>query len=120
MYKVLMVLIMASMESFLLAEPVEVIPPQNKILASENGRYVFGQISSFRSDQYLLDTANGRLWQLVEDKNKNKLMQPVPIVQLFGEEAYLPEPIDRDIAYQSMLRAKTAENIKKNDNGKSE
>lgn len=32
------------------------------VLASQNGRFVFGQISDSRADQYLLDTQTGRLW----------------------------------------------------------
>ena len=95
------------------ADPVEVIPPQNKVLSSENGRYVFGQISSYRSDQYMLDTATGRLWQIVVDKDKNQRLQPVPVVQLLGEEAYIPEPQERDEAYRDMLRGASIEQMKK-------
>jgi len=47
------------------AEPVEVKPPQQKSLSSVQGRFVFGQISEYRRDQYMLDTATGRLWQKV-------------------------------------------------------
>lgn len=49
-----------------LAEPVEVIPPQNKVLSAGSQRYVFGQISDFRRDQYMLDTKTGQLWRIVE------------------------------------------------------
>ena len=52
-------------------EPVKVSPPQQKVLSSPNGRYVFGQISDFRRDQYMLDTQTGRLWQIVLRKAKN-------------------------------------------------
>ena len=58
--------------ALVLAQPVEVKPPQNKVLASPNGRYVFGQISDFRADQFLLDTKTGRLWQIVVDKKTIK------------------------------------------------
>ena len=54
------------------AEPVEVKPPQQKTLASTSGRFVFGQISDYRRDQYLLDTASGRLWQKVCAKSDEK------------------------------------------------
>jgi hypothetical protein len=47
------------------ADPVKVIPPQQKTLASPGGRYIFGQVSDFRSDQYMLDTQTGRLWRVV-------------------------------------------------------
>jgi hypothetical protein len=36
--------------------------PQNSVLNAAGGRYVFGQISELRRDQYLLDTLTGRLW----------------------------------------------------------
>ena len=53
------------------AEPVSVIPPQNKTLSSENGRFVFGQISEMRRDQYMLDTRTGRLWKLAQIVSRN-------------------------------------------------
>jgi hypothetical protein len=40
-------------------------------LSSSNGRYVFGQISEFRKDQFMLDTQTGRLWQIVQMGYKN-------------------------------------------------
>lgn len=53
------------------ADAVKVTPPQQKVISSENGRFVFGQISDFRSDQYMLDTKTGRLWTIVLKKSKN-------------------------------------------------
>ena len=53
------------------ADAVKVTPPQQKLLSSENGRYVFGQISEFRRDQYMLDTKTGRLWSVAVRKSKN-------------------------------------------------
>lgn len=45
------------------ADAVKVTPPQQKSLSgSDSARYVFGQISEFRRDQYMLDTRTGRLW----------------------------------------------------------
>lgn len=44
------------------ADALKVTPPQQKILSNPNGRYVFGQISEFHSDQYMIDTQTGRLW----------------------------------------------------------
>ena len=32
------------------------------VLSATGGRYVFGQISESRRDQYMLDTQTGRLW----------------------------------------------------------
>jgi hypothetical protein len=39
-------------------------PPAGQVttLSAPGGRYVFGQISESRRDQYLLDTQTGRLW----------------------------------------------------------
>ncbi len=44
--------------------------PEHRVLAStqENQRYVFGQISDYRRDQYMLDTRTGRLWRIVTRK----------------------------------------------------
>lgn len=44
--------------------------PPGKVLSSANGRYVFGQVSEFRRDQYMLDTQTGRLWKIVNAKSK--------------------------------------------------
>lgn len=33
-------------------------------LSASGGRYVLGQISSFRRDQFMLDTQTGRVWTL--------------------------------------------------------
>lgn len=42
------------------------------VLASPGGRYVFGQISPARRDQYMLDTQTGRLWQIVQTTYKKE------------------------------------------------
>jgi hypothetical protein len=63
----------------------KVVPPQQKVLSSENGRYVFGQISEKHEDQYVLDTATGRVWRKViatvtkdGEPNEVEVFQPVP------------------------------------------
>ncbi len=53
------------------ADAVKMKAPQEKTISSENGRFVFGQISDFRSDQFMLDTKTGRLWTIVLKKSKN-------------------------------------------------
>lgn len=60
------------------AEPIKVIPPAQQILKSENGRFVFGQISDWRRDQYMLDTQTGRLWKIVSRNYKNPDGTDVP------------------------------------------
>lgn len=42
------------------------------VLAAPGGRYVFGQISSFRRDQFLLDTQTGRVWTAANIGTKEK------------------------------------------------
>lgn len=88
--------------SALAADAVKVIPPQQKVLSSENGRYVFGQISDFRSDQYMLDTKTGRLWTIVLRKPKNpdgtdasgegfRVLDSVPYVNIDNSLAIEPK-----------------------------
>ena len=83
-------------------EPVKVSPQQQKVLSSPNGRYVFGQISDFRSDQYMLDTQTGRLWQIVLRKAKNpdgsdapgegfQVLDAVPYTDLDGKLNVAPK-----------------------------
>ena len=69
------------------ADPVKVTPPQNKTLSSEGGRFVFGQISEFRRDQYMLDTRTGRLWRAML-RSLNPDGTPAP-----GEGALVLEPV---------------------------
>lgn len=73
-------------------EPVEANSSNAKVLGTDTGRYVFGQISDFRSDQFLMDTETGRLWRLVVDEKDNPKMEPVPIMQIRGEKGFTPEP----------------------------
>jgi hypothetical protein len=83
-------------------EPVKVAPTKTKLLSSQNGRYVFGQISDFRSDQFLLDTATGRLWRIVLRKFKKSggatdlaegytILEPVAFVDEEGNEVLEPK-----------------------------
>lgn len=43
-----------------------------RALSSESGRYVLGQISDSKIDQYLLDTKTGRVWQIQSAKRKTE------------------------------------------------
>jgi hypothetical protein len=66
------------------------------VLASVNGRYVFGQVSPLRADQFMLDTQTGRLWQLMAATN-NPEIGLVPIkyaVLISGEWVHSWGPID--------------------------
>lgn len=42
---------------------------QKAVLSSPSGKFVLGQISDFRKDQFLLNTQTGEIWQLVIDRN---------------------------------------------------
>jgi hypothetical protein len=85
MKRAILIVAAAVVSTTVSAEPVEVITPQNKTLGSANGRYVFGQISQLRRDQYMLDTQTGRLWQVVQSKDESLVLQVVPYVQIDGK-----------------------------------
>ena len=88
MKKVISICVAASAGFVFAADPIKVLPPQQKTLQSENGRFVFGQISDWRSDQYMLDTQTGRLWLIGTTQTKGadgkptggefRALQPVP------------------------------------------
>lgn len=66
---------------------------KENILSSENGRYVFGQVSEYRADQFLLDTKTGRLWQikLVDSASTNiKVLEQIPFILLNGSRSLVP------------------------------
>lgn len=53
----------------ILALPAAAEPPSGKpATLAGSGRFVFGQISDYRRDQYMLDTQTGRLWKIVQHK----------------------------------------------------
>lgn len=97
----------------LAASPVEVKPPQTKVLSSPDGRYMFGQISDFRSDQFLLDTKTGRLWQIVKGEKDRTLLQPVPFLQILGDEAYIPDTDEEAKTMKGITRQRTIEEWRK-------
>ena len=96
------------------AEPVEVIPPQYKTLSSANGRYVFGQVSGFGKDQYMLDTKTGRLWRVVKTQKGYLVMEIVPYRKLDGSESTVPSEIEDEVVFQLMNKT----NNEKKDNTK--
>jgi hypothetical protein len=63
---------------------------QPAVLSTTGGRYVFGQISSMRADQYMLDTQTGRLWQLIVSTNNSVSLQPVTYCALDGCVSLIP------------------------------
>jgi len=62
-------------------------------LGVPGGRYVFGQISSMRADQFLLDTHTGRVWQIVVNEKGLRSFSPIPYQSIDGNQ-YLGPPVD--------------------------
>jgi len=65
----------------LAADAVKVIPPAHKSLSTEGGRFVFGQISEYQRDQFLLDTVTGRVWRVVSYTPTDAQGNPLPGAQ---------------------------------------
>ena len=66
---------------------------KQEILFSENGRYVFGQISDSNKDQFMLDTVTGRLWQIAETGEIGMFLRPIPYRDDEGEISPVPEKL---------------------------
>lgn len=78
-----------------LAQEAREKPTPTKVLATDGGRYVLGQISEYRRDQFLLDTKTGRVWKTVvmksdEDKDGVVVLQPVYFVSPDGKASQDP------------------------------
>ena len=67
--------------------------PEHKALSSDNGRFVFGQISGSSKDQFMLDTATGRLWRIGESGKLGTFLKCIPYRNAKGECTILPEEI---------------------------
>lgn len=64
-------------------------------LGVNGGRYVLGQISSMRRDQYLLDTQTGRIWESVNIGSGNDERMAFRAVPFIADDAgirYAPVP----------------------------
>ncbi len=64
-----------------------------KLLSSENGRFVFGQISASSKDKFMLDTWSGRLWRIAESGEIGLFLRAVPYRIGDGEYTPLPEKL---------------------------
>ena len=64
--------------------------PQYGVLSAPNGRFVFGQISSSSKDQFMLDTATGRLWRMGESGKVGTFLKAIPYLDAEGESTFLP------------------------------
>jgi len=65
--------------------------PQFGVLSTPNGRFVFGQISGSAKDQFMLDTATGRLWRIGESGKIGVFLKAVPYLDAAGEPTLLPD-----------------------------
>ena len=78
------------------AQPLGIMPqrPQQKseqkVLCSNNGRFVFGQVSASGKDKFMLDTLTGRLWRIAESGGVGLYLTPV--TYRIGEGEYAPVP----------------------------
>ena len=78
-----------------LAQPLGIASPQpqQNVLSSSNGRFVFGQISDSSKDQFMLDTFSGRLWRIAESGEIGLFLRAVPYRTTEGEYKPLPKNI---------------------------
>lgn len=110
-----LVTLLAASSAYIYAEPVEVIPPENKTLSSGNNRFVYGQISQNKIDQYMLDTHTGRLWRIVRAEDDlgelDVKLQPVRYIAALGHDLYTPEPESEMEAYHRMKAAKRSADL---------
>ena len=67
--------------------------PKQEILFSENGRYVFGQISDSSKDRFMLDTVTGRLWRIAETGEIGMFLRAIPYRNDEGEISHVPEEV---------------------------
>ena len=74
---------------------------QHKILSSENGRFVFGQISDSSKDQFMLDTVTGRLWRIGKSGKIGIFLKSVPYLSAEGECSILPGEILDSVSKKS-------------------
>ena len=65
--------------------------PRMEVLSSPNGRYVFGQISDSGKDQFMLDTATGRLWRIAESGGIGLFLRAVPYRDAKGKCTPIPQ-----------------------------
>lgn len=56
--------------------------PVGSVLSNANGRFVFGQISEYQKDKFMLDTKTGALWKMVRDYEDNSsILEPISYIQ---------------------------------------
>lgn len=83
----------ASAQPFGIGSPQAQRGPQHQVLASKNGRFVFGQVSDSSKDQFMLDTLTGRLWRIAETGEAGMFLRPVPYRTEKGKLSPVPDEI---------------------------
>ena len=63
---------------------------QHQVLSSENGKFVFGQVSDSNKDKFMLDTFTGRLWRIAESGKMGIYLTPVSYRIADGEYSTFP------------------------------
>ena len=81
----------ASAQPFGLGSAQQQREPRMEVLSSPNGRYVFGQISDSGKDQFMLDTATGRLWRIAESGGIGLFLRAVPYRDAKGTCTPIPQ-----------------------------
>ncbi len=64
--------------------------PKQQVLISQNGRFVFGQISDSSKDKFMLDTFTGRLWKISETGAIGLFLKSVSYRTKEGKLSLLP------------------------------
>ena len=82
-------------QAFGLSAPPPQAFPEEKVLSSGTGRYVFGQISSSSKDQFMLDTLTGRLWRIAESGDVGIFLRAVPYRDEKGVCSPIPEEVSK-------------------------
>ena len=53
-------------------------------LSNAGGRFVFGQVTDYQKDKFMLDTKTGALWRFVKDENNNSILEPIEYINYSG------------------------------------
>ena len=72
--------------------------PKQQVLISQNGRFVFGQISDSSKDKFMLDTFTGRLWQISETGAIGLFLKSVSYRTEKGKLSPLPDGVSGTVS----------------------
>ena len=76
------------------------------VLSSQDGRYVFGQVSESDKDKFMLDTRTGRLWQIGESGKIGIHLKPVPYKGEGGKCTCVPGPVRAEKSEKDVKKEK--------------